>query len=155
MRHLTINAGNLDLNYHSETYDYNNNILVDTTLFLGIGHFTKSEYYYNQNQKLSLNLFTNNNGSLNKSIYNYDSLNRKSLELNTMDGYLYEYKIIKYQRSSNFIKEIEIYNDRGVLRENIIYEYKFDKVGNWIKKEEYINGKLNEIIEREIEYYDD
>ena len=49
--------------------------------------------------------------------------------------------------------EMKDYFADGSLYQKITYKYKYDKMGNWIEKRVYINGKLDEIFVRLIEYY--
>lgn len=56
------------------------------------------------------------------------------------------------------------YNDKGDLikitttknnkdTENITYEYLYDETGNWTKQSMFINGTLNIVRQRVIEYF--
>ena len=48
-----------------------------------------------------------------------------------------------------------MYDDSNNLTTTILYEYTFDSVGNWIKKQVYRNNELDYEQKREITYYDE
>ena len=50
--------------------------------------------------------------------------------------------------------ESTYYNSDGEINMKWKYQYEYDKLKNWIVRLEYTDGKLTEIIEREIEYYE-
>ena len=58
----------------------------------------------------------------------------------------------KYEYDCGTLMKIREFNSKDSLISNTKYEYEFDKFENWIKKESFINGKLNYIQAREIEY---
>lgn len=48
---------------------------------------------------------------------------------------------------------LSTYNNSGKIIEERKYKYDYDKEGNWIKKNIYINGELKFVEQREITYY--
>lgn len=68
------------------------------------------------------------------------------------DGRLAWKLSFKYDIHGNLI-ETKDYFDDGSFYAKTKYKYEFDETGNWIEKRAYINGKLDEIVVRLIEYY--
>ena len=61
---------------------------------------------------------------------------------------------MKYEDKENSVYESS-YDENGELEYETEYEYKeFDEEKNWLTRIGYKDGKANQIIEREIEYYD-
>ena len=58
----------------------------------------------------------------------------------------------KYDDKGNVIVWIW-FNSDGSIHMKEIYKYEFDKIGNWLKKVTYENGKPKKMIERKITYY--
>jgi hypothetical protein len=58
----------------------------------------------------------------------------------------------KYEYDCGTLMKIMEFNSKDSLISNTEYKYEFDKFENWIKKESFINEKLNYIQTREIEY---
>ena len=57
--------------------------------------------------------------------------------------------VFKYDENNNLIEQVN-----SAPATKVIYTYElYDKVGNWLKKTEFIDGIPTEMIERKIEYY--
>ena len=72
--------------------------------------------------------------------------------------YNYENKLISINENKyllNNLVEEKRYDDSNNLTTTILYEYTFDSVGNWIKKQVYRNNELDYEQKREITYYDE
>ena len=62
---------------------------------------------------------------------------------------------LKYQYDENGNKtESANYNADGEIEWKNKYQYEYDKLNNWIVKTTYVDDKLENIVERKIEYYD-
>ena len=59
--------------------------------------------------------------------------------------------IYKRNRDGLIIKELKISRLNG-LKSDISYEYEYDNLNNWIKLKKSENGKITELIERELHY---
>lgn len=143
------------------TCDERGNIIIDR------------EYGYNDNTYVHGDLISTTN-------YEYDELNRVILKriIKIAQGprneeYRYKYykdnKIAMIERttfsetSQNIITYNYLYDFNDDILEEIFtsksgltittFKYTYDKMGNWIKKNEYINDKPTSIIERSIEYF--
>ncbi len=66
----------------------------------------------------------------------------------------YYISIQKWDKKGNLIEHSREDSETGI-KDIWIYKYKFDKVGNWITKENYKDDKPSKtIVKREIKYYD-
>ncbi|MGE0021491.1 MAG: hypothetical protein AB7S72_17590 [Draconibacterium sp.] len=85
----------------------------------------------------------------------YDNVG-KLIETNekTLDNSFNVRTIYKYDEKGNDIDVLYtgIFDNEPITR-NYSNEYEYDKTGNWVKKVAFLNGKAEEIIEREIDYY--
>lgn len=84
--------------------------------------------------------------------YKYDNNgNRIEEDFHSLLNSMFDYKNeFKYDDKGNVIEEIYL-NDSNSKR---TIEYEFDEKGNWIKSIAYVDGEQQNIIIREIEYFD-
>lgn len=95
--------------------------------------------------------------------YEYDELGNKTKDIEVIGKYRrlgfekYKTEITKYDKYQN-IKLEEYLTESGEPIKVVVYNYDYDKLGNWIKKEKkegktHNDLELIEITTREIEYY--
>ncbi len=154
---------------HSNSYDDNGNcISVDTygggkSKYLKykydkenrvIQHADKS-YVYKGNTVIDTVYYTDGKPSeLNVQKYKGD----KIISYEVYDIYLKKRKIktridYKYNRYNDLVDRLESEGEFETRKNHYVIEYKYDTEGNWIKKIEYFDGKLEQATIRKIEYY--
>jgi hypothetical protein len=79
--------------------------------------------------------------------WNKDYISKYKLNLEDVN----HHKKYKYDNHGNKIEMDEIKMD-GRIR-IYIYQYEYDKIGNWIKYVFFVDDKIQGIVEREIQYY--
>lgn len=84
--------------------------------------------------------------------YKYDDAgNRIEEDMHSLLDDTFDYKNqFKYDAKGNVIERLDL-SDKSSL---LIYEYEFDKTGNWIRSTSFKNGAKLSMIEREIKYFD-
>lgn len=91
--------------------------------------------------------------SITKYIYN-NLGNLTERNENSIGGNSSVITIYKYDDKGNEIEQISTGNsDNELIKRNYIYKYEYDKAGNWLRKIDFLDGKAEQIKEREIEYY--
>jgi YD repeat-containing protein len=150
------NCEDSSLNFkYVDEINNNNKIIKESLLNFKNGLEEITTYVYDEHgNKTEENSFRN--GKQEKHLtYKYD----EKANLLESDDYNVEYdnsllnkSIYQYDNNNNLTK-LSSYNADGKLMEQDIYNYSFDKAGNWIKQVTIKNGKANLIAEREIEYY--
>jgi hypothetical protein len=118
-------------------------------------HSINSIYKYkydNSSNIIENSKYKSDSSLIYKWTYLYDTignvLEKQEFDLNNKLEYRISYK---YDSDNNKIEEIKYVNDNILYRYN--WEYKFDKLNNWIIKSELRNDSLQIILERDIEYY--
>lgn len=137
--------------------------------------------YYNQKNYIKLLNYNKDNSFQTSRIIIYNKKNQIKEERSFgLDSKLELIVFYKYYKSGK-IKKIKAYNADGKINSIIIYKhnekgdltkykllknhfelyekedykyYSFDNSGNWLKRETYKCGKLFNVTERQIEYYD-
>lgn len=157
---ISIENSDTTINNLEYKYDGNNNIIlkkqiqkVESDVY---EYFT--EYEYNQDGNIiELSYRSDFSGEM-KERYEYDKNNRLRKKV--------EYQSGKMQKETSFDKfynktSVKFYLD-NTLNKEIKYEYKYDRKGNWIQRDafmnEYLGDKKTNMIfteTREIEYYDE
>lgn len=87
-----------------------------------------------------------------KKTYAYD-INNNKIEENEYDGksLLKSKTNYSYNEKGDIIGEVK-YNDNGIVISKQSYKIKYDSIGNWIEKVNYLNNKPISILVRVISY---
>ena len=87
-----------------------------------------------------------------KKTYAYD-INNNKIEENEYDGksLLKSKTNYSYNEKGDITEEIK-YNDNGIVINKLSYKIKYDSIGNWIEKVNYLNNKPISILVRVISY---
>lgn len=114
----------------------------------------KSVHQYDKKgNEIEVKLFSKD--KLSKKItYEYDDKNnQKKAIFYNIEGDIIAEKTFKYDEKGNRIDEItSIQKDSSKIRYN--FQYTYDKMDNWVKEELYQEGKLIQVTQREICYYE-
>lgn len=85
--------------------------------------------------------------------YKYDSNGNEIESIAKSSDSKPQHETRKYDDYGN-LTEHKFYNEDGSVRGSTEYKYMYDQHDNWINIEISYNGKVREIIEREIEYFE-
>jgi hypothetical protein len=97
--------------------------------------------------------YTHNGKLIGYAVLAYDSLGNKVLEdLFDSDGFNYLSYTWKFNGGHDPIRH-EICKPESTTCESWTYKYEYDEAGNWIRCEEYRNGKPFYVKERKFTYY--
>lgn len=110
---------------------------------------TKVYEYNDDNNRISLNYFENGK-IISKLKTNYKNNQKDSTEFYDETGKL----ISKINYINNEEGLIVVENQKIPVPSKTKYSYIYDEKNNWVKKVSRINGKVNTIWEREINYFD-
>ena len=145
-----------DSAYAKEVYKYNDdNVLEEMITYNADGSLkSKSVYFYDESeQEEVVDVFVGNDSLQSKFINKYDDKeNLIGYSKYNSAGVLDSRDSNKYDDKGNVIVWIW-FNSDGSIHMKEIYKYEFDKIGNWLKKVTYENGKPKKMIVRKITYY--
>ena len=117
----------------------------------------RTVYSYDKRKNVTEEMCYYNNGDALKSTYQYS---RKGVRLSKTQYTLrdtasrFDMKIRYTYNKQKDIEAEECTNVLGEVYSKKRYEYVYNDDGHWVKKLEYRNGKLNNIVEQEFEYYE-
>ena len=134
---------NTDYPKFINTYDFEGKLLMKIENNYNLENLVSEELEYNAEGALSTkieNKYNDKNQLLSKKYTLSDPYERiKNIEL----GFDYD--------ADNFVKILKYIYNGDIIR--VDYKYEKDKIGNWIKRIEFINNKIAHIVQREIIYY--
>ena len=129
-------------------YDANNRLIERTDFVTGVKGGIKTQYTYNANDSLvSTKIFKAN---LPKNTTTATFSNNKKQNETNINGRLKTVHTYTYNDKGDLSKDS--INTNGKSSE-ITYEYTYDTQGNWTTRTQYNDGKVKEMIQRDIEYY--
>lgn len=148
---ITINLLNLDGKIYKEI----NYVLINNEKFAKKNYTDSTEKNeYDKNGNLIQKDVYNKDKTLSYSVnYKYDGNNNITEKKEYSEGKTLEsIEIMKYDDSGNLIeqKSFSAFTNSTMT---VKYSYEFDNNHNWVKKNVFLNGKPNIIVERMIEYY--
>ncbi len=171
------------LNHLEWIYIYeNNNLVSDTFLQNEKQSYTATYKFDNRNNRIEMKEFfpdrtlklittTSNKYNLEGRLKEWDEYNaigklskRKTFEYNNAGKptetilYLEDNKLsyktqMKYDEKGNLTESIEYSPGNFISTKKTYNPGEYDKAGNWLKKEEFVNGKLYRTHVRQIVYY--
>lgn len=114
---------------------------------------TIKNYFDDSGYKIKIEVFNDKDALIESKIYRYDGEGNE-IHFSSYDS---NNNLIKQETSvyddKNFIIKLNTFTSKNTLKEECVFEYEYDEVGNWIKRIDFINNKKKHIIEREITYY--
>jgi len=129
-------------------YDANNRLIERTDFVTGVKGGIKTQYTYNANDSLvSTKIFKAN---LPKNTTTATFSNNKKQNETNINGRFKTVHTYTYNDKGDLSKDS--INTNGKSSE-ITYEYTYDTQGNWTTRTQYNDGKVKEMIQRDIEYY--
>ena len=129
-------------------YDANNRLIERTDFVTGVKGGIKTQYTYNANDSLVSTKIFKANLPKNTTTATFSN-NKKQNEIN-INGRLKTVHTYTYNDKGDLSKDS--INTNGKSSE-ITYEYTYDTQGNWTTRTQYNDGKVKEMIQRDIEYY--
>lgn len=149
----TYDAENNITEIQSYKYDENGNN-IEITIKTPSINIRRYEFEYNADNKVIKESKYKPDGSLrNTSIISYDKNGNESIVIKTSPEGLFVKVVSEYDERNNLIME-KSFDKHSQLKRQISFEYVYDHNGNWITNKRSINGKLNMVCERQIEYYE-
>jgi hypothetical protein len=132
-------------------YDSSNQRLIETKSYKGDGNLDeRSVFRYAKNRNMIDELIYDKNGDRSGSKnFQYDSLWNLSQE--SINTFTFFKNVYKYDDNGNVLEKIR--SDTGPGSRTYTYKYENDRTGNWIKKDELMNGASSLITERVITYF--
>ncbi len=97
--------------------------------------------------------YTQNGKLIGYVLLSYDSLgNKVKEELFDKSEFNYLNYVYKFEGTHDAVR-YEICQENSISCESWTYKYEYDKIGNWIQRTEYRNGKLIYVKERKFTYW--
>jgi hypothetical protein len=122
---------------------YNESGVIETTL-----------YYIYSGDEISEEKTLNSEGEVVSSVQN-EFLNGQLVSQTYKDSNGNVQSIRKFKRNdSNDILEYNILTTTDNMEYKFIYEYEYDSAGNWIKQTRFYDGQIENIVLRNVEYFE-
>ena len=134
-------------------YDGAGNILEDSSFSISGALRGIRRYQYDEHGDMISESFYDSSGTVAQtSLWTYDAYRNKVRENRIqMSNHHSMVSKRKYDDKGNLNEEEEFF--MGKTEKRVIKYYRFDKMGNWLVKKEYLDGKLSNIEERVMEYW--
>jgi hypothetical protein len=146
--------GTLDVRYLTKTDARGRKIEQQMSRPKGnpIFNFTYKFAYDDKDNMKEWSCYRQDGSLLWKYEYKYDEKGNKSeWRLSSTNGAMTRKHIYHYDDKNNLASEIVLKAD-STIESRLIYNYQFDKKGNWTRQTKYENNKAVEIKERDIKY---
>lgn len=140
-------------------YEYGENKRMDRVTFQkhSIRGGTYIEFihlytYDDRNRVVRMEKYTSKNELTEVRIYKYnDSERLRETVIKNAEGRIKGRLQTKYDNRNNVISE-KSYGDSEEQRSSVGYEYRYDAFGKWVCKYESMDGELEQIVKRDIDY---
>ena len=130
-------------------YDNGGRLIERTDYITGVKGSTITHYTYNANDSIISSKKYKSTTPKNTTIQQY--IDGKVVSSTETIGKQTTQKRYAYNDKGDLIKITTTKNNKDT--ENITYEYLYDETGNWTKQSMFINGTLNIVRQRVIEYF--
>lgn len=149
----TYDSNDFLLDSQSYTYDSNGNCIEYINSNFKYKHKTITNYKYNSKNQLTEEIFDNEVRKEKTSrTFTYDQKGNQIEEyMNCSDGRFIKF-ISEYDSLNNLISQ-KWYDKNEKQNHETSFEYAYDSYNNWITKKRYLNGEIDFVWERKIEYH--